>query len=346
MIKIYTKSEFLTKENRNLFFPLLDEMIFVENSIVYNNYCFVDKIEDCDVLILPLAINYFLEKGNHKIVDFFKNQSKKHQKKLWVYSSGDLGLTLKIENVFVFRMADFKSKNNRSTVIMPVFIDDPYKTIYDKKTISYQSKTEKPIVGYVGHAKGGFVKLITSILVFLKENFDIFRKKIVSDYCKFYLSSQVRLKYLKIIQNSKKVVSNFIFRDKYRAGVKNQAQKIKTTQEFFDNIKDSQYVFCMRGGGNFSVRLYETLAMGRIPLFVNTDCMLPLSKIVDWSNYCVIVDDSEIYQINQKLLDFHSSKNVQQLISFQEKNRLFWEEYLKRAKYFGHIHDLFLDEKL
>lgn len=345
MIKIYTHHEFLIPEKEHLFFPLLAEMTLVDISVVHNKFCFVESVDECDVLILPLSINHFLETGKNDIVDFFKKQSKENNKILWVYSSGDLGLTLKEDRIYVFRLADFKSRASKWTIIMPVFINDPYGSIYQEK-IAFLPKTAKPIIGYVGHAKGGFIKLATAVLVFLKENFDIFRKKIVSDYCRFYLSSHVRLKYLKLIQDCEAIESQFIFRDKYRAGVKTKEDRIKTTLDFFDNIKNSHYVFCMRGGGNFSVRFYETLAMGRIPLFIDTDCILPLNALIDWNNYCVIVNDDEISTMNQKLLHFHSSQDDKQFVALQKNNRILWEDYLTRANYFSHIHDLFIAGKL
>ena len=44
---------------------------------------------------------------------------------------------------------------------------------------------------------------------------------------------------------------------------------------YVENLVASDYVLCARGAGNFSYRLYETLSCGRIPVFVDTDCVLP-----------------------------------------------------------------------
>lgn len=82
-------------------------------------------------------------------------------------------------------------------------------TIYQKQ-IEYLPKTEKPNVGYVVHAKGG-LKNFLHPLWFLKREFGCFIGKNTSDYCKFYLSSHVRLKYLKIIQSSNEIILNFIY---------------------------------------------------------------------------------------------------------------------------------------
>src|SRR5262249_27047502 len=52
--------------------------------------------------------------------------------------------------------------------------------------------------------------------------------------------------------------------------------------EYVQNMLDSDSVLCARGAGNFSFRLYETLSCGRIPVFVDTDCVLPYDFMIEW----------------------------------------------------------------
>ena len=59
--------------------------------------------------------------------------------------------------------------------------------------------------------------------------------------------------------------SHFISRKQYRF-------------EYWNNMLSAPFTLCVRGNGNFSVRFYETLALGRIPVFYNSDCVLPLDK--------------------------------------------------------------------
>lgn len=345
MIKIFTDQTYLIHKNKGNFFPLFDKMVFDLNSQLYGYFNFTDNIKECNVLILPLSIDFFLENKGKKIVDYFKQLSKKHQKPLWVFSSGDVGLTILDPFIFVFRVADFESKKRKNSIIMPAFIEDPI-TNYENSVLKFLNKTEKPTIGYVGHAKGGLKKYVKLYLIYLKYNTEVFFKKIHSDYFQLYSSSHVRLKYLKILQKSSFIQTNFICRDQYRAGVKNNQDREKTTVAFFENIKNSHYTFCMRGGGNFSVRLFETLAMGRIPLQINTDCTLPLQDFLDWNSHCVIVDEKDINVADIKILEFQAHYSDYEFIELQKRNRIFWQENLTRDKYFSIIHDLFLLKKL
>lgn len=342
MLKIFTEHNYLIDKNRGKFFPLFDELINNDKSKLHDNYCFVDSIEACDILVLPLFIDYLLENKEKKIVHFFKKSANDNNKPLWVFASGDFGLTMKEDYIYVFKMADFESKKSKKTIIMPAFIDDPYVKIY-KSEISFLNKSDSPIIGYVGHAKGGLFKYLKFLINFLIYNFKVFTNKIHSDYFKPYSSSHKRLNYLKILLKATRLKTNFIFRDRYRAGAKSKEDRDKTTLEFFENIKSSHYTFCMRGFGNFSVRLYETLAMGRIPLQIDTDCSLPLSDFINWNDHCLIVKEEDIKNIELKVIEFNSKFSTIEFVNLQKSNRDFWEKYLTKENYFAFVHNLFIE---
>ena len=96
---------------------------------------------------------------------------------------------------------------------------------------------------------------------------------------------------------------------------------------FFSNIYDNDYTLCIRGNGNWSYRFYQTLACGRIPIFVDTDCVLPLSTHIDWKKYCVWIDRSDLKQIGEAVTDFHASLSESDFMDLQMSCRALWEEH-------------------
>ena len=70
---------------------------------------------------------------------------------------------------------------------MPVFIADPIAKFYDNQftTIAF---SEMPKIGYVGHAKAGFIKFLRTVYIYLNYNSKVFFKQIVSDYSPLYFS--------------------------------------------------------------------------------------------------------------------------------------------------------------
>jgi len=76
-----------------------------------------------------------------------------------------------------------------------------------------------------------------------------------------------------------------------------EAQRVR--REYAASLAAGEYALCVRGAGNFSFRLYEALSCGRIPVFVDTDCVLPDEDHVDWRSLCVYVDESELPRLEE-----------------------------------------------
>lgn len=339
MLKLYTNKEYLKETYRNTVFPLLFDMHFLNNKILQEYYTLVDAIEDCDMVVLPIDYVSFYKSAN--AFSELRIAAKENNKPLWIYSAGDYGFTNYIPNSYTFRLGGFDSKLNDKTFIMPSFINDPYhkQLLQD---FSVLKKTDKPSIGFVGHAQLGSLKYIKERLNHLKLNVKRVFKNRLADKQAFYPSSIKRAKYLTWLANDKRLNTQFILRQNYRGGIKTEAEKQKSTQEFYDNMFNNAYTFCSRGVGNFSVRFYETLAMGRIPILLDTDCRLPLHTNIDWQAHCVIIKESQEKTIAQKVLDFHKSLSEDDFKNLQKKNRQLWETQLLRQQYFIAIHNLFL----
>ena len=342
MIKLYTNTSLLTEENRSFVFPLLFDLFFLKSDFLIKYYKIVTDINECDVVVLPLEYTYSLKKYKLDKQTLFV-KAKEFNKRVWVYSGGDFGYSLKDEKIFNFRLSGFKSKLNNNTIIIPSFINDPYEFNL-KKDFQVLEKEVFPRIGFVGHAKGGIVKYLKEFLVFMKINAKRVFKNELKDYQSFYPSSVKREKYLGLLKISRKIDTNFILRDKYRAGINTQEEKQTTTEEFYQNIYNNPYTFCIRGAGNFSVRFYETLAVGRIPILLDTDCKLPLHDKIEWSKHCLIIDEVQYKNIAKKVLDFHKNISEVSFIKLQESNRLLWEKILKRDSFFKEIHDVFINK--
>lgn len=333
MIKIYTDNTFLNDDNyRAYIYPLLT-LLRDNNPTLAYAFSLVNTIKESHIVILPVAIEYLFKRNKKAYVSSFIENAKEFDKPVFTFTSGDIGLSIKDLNVYNLRLGGFKSKMNARTFMMPPFIIDPY--LFFNKEVLYLKKTQLPTVGFVGHSNGSFIKLIKEFLLYLKTTFKVIFRKEYIDYQSFYPSSFFRHKYLLKLQAFKEDINtNFIFRKNYRAGAKTKEEKYKTSLEFYNNIFQNQYTFCMRGVGNWSVRFYETLAMGRIPILINTDCNLPFSKKIKWDKHCVIVNDNKFKTINSKLKQFHSQFTEEGFIELQKSNRELWINYFAKESFF------------
>ena len=154
----------------------------------------------------------------------------------------------------------------------------------------------------------------------------------------------IRGRALQLLRAHDAVATNFLERAQFLGGaVAGGAVDVATMQrvrlEYVRNMVESDYVLCARGAGNFSYRLYETLSCGRIPVFVDTDCVLPLDFAADWRAHCVWVDESELDSIGDRVAEFHEALGDDEFVDLQRACRRFWEEYVAPEGFFAHFHE-------
>ena len=128
----------------------------------------------------------------------------------------------------------------------------------------------------------------------------------------------------------------FVIRDQYRAGVASDADRARTQAEFDDNLRAATYALCVRGTGNFSARFYEALSFGRVPLFVNTRCVLPFEDEIDWRGRTVWVESGDVDSVGDRLVAEHREVLQDPERSAEELRRL-WEDRLTQDGYFSHL---------
>jgi hypothetical protein len=302
------------------------------NSEILEVYVEVGDISDADVIIVPLEYNYLMS-IDPDIFAILRKQSIELNIPLWVYTGGDIGYSFKENDIVNFRVSGFHSKLNHNTVIMPSFLGDPYLS-YKLNSFKILEKKEQPDVGFVGHANKSSIGLIKDYMSFLKRVFKSKLEKRQVDYASFYASPRERYKYLKQLQEQAGISTKFILRARYIIGAVLKMEFLTLEQDFFNNMFNNSHTFCLRGVGDFSVRFYECLAMGRIPILLDTDCRLPLNSIIDWEKHAVIVNKGNLVE---SLMTFHNKIAPTDFKNIQISNRKLYSEKLNRIPFFIEI---------
>lgn len=141
---------------------------------------------------------------------------------------------------------------------------------------------------------------------------------------------------LELLHQHPGVDDHFVIRDQYRAGATSEEDRERTQADFDDNLRSSMYALCVRGTGNFSARFYESLSFGRVPIFVDTRCVLPFEDLIDWKSRTVWVDSGEVTSIGKRLVAAHPSV-LTDPDRTRDSLRGLWEEYLTSDGYFTHL---------
>lgn len=135
-----------------------------------------------------------------------------------------------------------------------------------------------------------------------------------------------RKKILDMLTNTT-IKTNFILRNEYFCARGNKRKYMEN--EFETNIKNNIFTFCYRGRGNFSLRFYEVLMYGRIPILINTDSVLPYNNIIDYDKVGLIIDETDISDekyLENKIITYYEN-NKKDLLNIQKNNRLLYEKY-------------------
>ena len=307
------------------FFPKTNlekyHLTHIDLEIIHNKY-------ESDFFLLPFCWNYYIKTDTISVADKLIEEARKNGKKILIWVTGDDYFSLpQFDNVIGLYTSPYQSRQNVITIPLPVIIQDPHSYL-EIDTINTRDFNVVPSVGFCGQSDSN---LFVSFIKMTKLAFQNLCYHL--NLIKFYSGplippTYLRKKILNILNRKSNLNTNFILRDRYQGG---ESKKKDTFQimrkEFYQNIYHSDYTLCVRGTGNFSARFYETLALGRIPVFINTDCILPFEDEINWKEHVVWVEENELTDIGIKISDFHNSLDKVNFKQLQLKNRLLWEKY-------------------
>ncbi|WP_124980912.1 exostosin domain-containing protein [Nonlabens xiamenensis] len=335
MIKIFTYRDLLTPGNRRRVHPLLFDLHYNENPhpSVQEHFEIEDDAQKADFFIFPIDYSATKEVEIREAFDTIYQESIGLGKKIMVYTGGDYGFTFNDDHIITWRNAGFKSSNDTQTIILPSFIDDPIdREGFVFKIHKYQPE---PHIAFTGYANAGWSEQLLFTSSFIKRW--LFSKwgHRLKDVSPLYNAAKKRFYFLKDLEQDDRIQTEFIYRDKYRAGVSTLEEREQSTEDFFNNLNAAPYTFCLRGTGNFSVRFYESLACGRIPVLIDTDVHLPLDEEIDWDRHICRVQPED--NVADQLIKYHQSHTSASFEKLQESNRHLYLHYLVRHKYWRYV---------
>mgnify|MGYP001576791274 CR=1 FL=1 len=324
MIKVWTGKR-LSYSYIHLLYPnwgvqLKDSQLFFSKKAT-NHFKepFVEIVNDpslADFLLIPHNFVYVRDKKEY--LENFVSLSKEHNRKIIVFVYGDSNEKVKLPNVIVFRTSCYKSSKRENEIIMPPFVED----LAEDFTFKPREKTsEKPVIGFCGWASAGGMK--NRIKFFIKSG-GIKKSGIL-----------LREKIINILKLSSLIETNFIERATYSGHASTISLSPELARkEYIENMSNSDFALTVRGNGNFSFRFYEALSAGRVPVFIDTDCALPLEDEIKYEEFVLFVDYKKINEIDVIISRFYEGLDNEAFTLMQKKAREAFEKHLRINKFF------------
>jgi hypothetical protein len=264
---------------------------------------------------------------------------------LVVFYLDDATTAIELDNALVFRTSSNRSTRRQNEFVIPAWSED-FVENYCQGKIPLRSKSNQPIVGYCGYGslvlpRNQLTNQLRLRLGATPKFADIASKfgiELVKHDLPWLYGSRIRSQALFILSKSRDLQCNLKIHD-----VLHHTEKLTLPQreQFVDNMLNSDYILCTRGGGNFSYRFYETLSCGRIPILINTDCELPFEQWIDWKRYCVWVEEADLPYLGDRIREFHARLTPQQFQDLQIECRKLWLEWLSPQGFFANFHRYF-----
>ena len=261
----------------------------------------------------------------------------KNNQFLYVWVDGDLSINYHHPNCVFVKYFGNSTIQVKNEIIQPGdmkkdLLHEHYGGHFQKR-----QKSDVPVIGFDGIANYPKPKLIVTIIKNLLQyaSYKLLDAKIKPEPIFPFLLK--RKKILAQLIESNKIKTNFEIRSSFAPGTLGKDDQAR--KEFITNIINSDYTFCFRGGANYSLRFYEALCLGRIPMFINTNCVLPFEDEIDWKNIIIWINSDELDFMVEKIFDFHRSMTNSQFIDKQQYCRELWVKYLSRRGFIKHFHD-------
>jgi hypothetical protein len=303
------------------------------------------SLADCDYVVMPflwersLIDRVLLAEGRALC-----SKAAEAGKDVLVFREDDATDPVALQNALVFRTSITRSRRVPNEFVQPAWVEDLLGR-FTGGQISLRTKENRPVVGFCGYAPPhGLPTGIRQVKERVRTQLG--SRRVIAGMAEragISTAMSTRARAITALLRQGDVETNFVFRHEGSVdasgnwGPWNSSNEYR--HEFVANTISSDYVLCTRGWGNYSFRLYEALCLGRIPLFVDTDCVLPTPGAIDWSRVAVMTELDDVDHLGDRVLEFHRMVSAEEFRDRQKFAREVWRSHLSPEGWFRHLHD-------
>jgi len=291
-------------------------------------------LESCDVAVVPMDWTHI--RGGHswhatpekevllRVMEFARVAAAANKPVVVFFCGERSHEAIAIDNAFVFRCSIYRSSMTERDFAIPQVLLPDIRSEFEERNFSPRIKAVNPTVGFCG-----FVRSVTLAERLKTVAYKLYtRVKLgVADVSQ-YKGLELRQKCVETLRRSNRVKPNFMLRSNsvYLGKDQNDESIKRARREFIDTLIGSDYQLCVRGSANYSHRIWETLCTGRVPLFLDTDCVLPFEEHINWSDILLNCDVNDLDNLPDLVAEFHNSCSEEDFMSRQLRCREVWEK--------------------
>jgi hypothetical protein len=306
-------------------------------------FSLVDRPEDCDVCVLSIPWkSTFGIPAARAFADECIAEAGRAGKRIIIFFDADDDYPCDwAPHAVVLRFSIYDDSRKANEFAQPLWSQD-FSQSHAGGKLPLRGKAKVPSVGFCGYApplnSAWGQQKIKDLLKYALYRGGFLRHK------RGRTAHTLRAYAIRCLQSSPHVTCNFIIRGQFAfnkdgvlqpGGTRDSAQAQR--DEFVANLIASDYVLCTRGLANCSIRLYEALSLGRIPVIVNTNCVMPYDFLVPWRSFGVWVEESDVKNIGRIIAEYHARLSEAQFVDMQQACRRLYEQWICPEGFFRNI---------
>ncbi|HCB35634.1 MAG: hypothetical protein A3H73_01395 [Candidatus Taylorbacteria bacterium RIFCSPLOWO2_02_FULL_50_120] len=292
--------------------------------------------ESADFFAIPFEY-FFVEKYAPAYLSSIYDAARRAGKKVLLFDYTDfVDRTPRLPpHAIFFRVSVYRHHQTPQEIVMPYFVEDLGKTIS-----LHQNKPECATVGFCGLSRYG--SRVQALKAWVKRRGFRSLLALRGDAAPSVHAGGIvwRRCSLRAIRQSSAIETNIIERSSYslhRDSVSGDPQRVRA--EYLLNMQSASLPLCVRGDANASQRFYEALSAGRVPLLLDTDCVLPLEGVAPYEKCVIRVPHNETPQLPERAARWHVAQSPVSFIEAEREAKALFQDFLRLDRYFEIVFD-------
>lgn len=285
----------------------------------------VDDTAHAQYLLVPH--NYSAIRGQMTYLEDIAELSRRHNKKIIVFAHNDLDDEVRLPNAVVFRTSLYRHQKRQNEIAMPAYAED---LLGDDSVTFRAHSTEPPVVGFCGWAE---YKNLQNRLGTWVQNEGVRWRSFMEGKPEILSERKgisFRMEALELLKKSPNVRTNFLIRSSYSGHAQTIGMDpVQARREYRENLLNSDLALVIKGDGNYSYRFYEALSLGRVPVLLDTQCVLPMEDSIDYDSFMLRVDFRELSSLDTRIREWWNSLTPEKFNTMQKKAREAFEQQLR-----------------
>lgn len=270
----------------------------------------VPNVEEVMYLLVPHNLGDL--RGQAVYLDRVLGEARVAEKRAILFANQDDPSPIAYSNTIVLRPSLYRSKRLPHEIVMPGQIED----LGSVHGHAPHAKGERPRVGFMG--KAGFDSAKAALRYYVRNYF--LRQGPEREGMYF------RRRALGLLGRDARFDLTATARRHFSAHARTiEVPPEQARREYIESIKNCLFTLAPRGDGNYSLRFYETLSLGRIPVLIDTDMILPLEDRIAYDEFIVRVPSDQLAKLPDILFEFWQSHSEEELQIMQKKARRAFE---------------------